>query len=197
MSNFIEVFAEQQKENFEAFPTALAEIIVLDLVDSIKGYLGQEFKKDGSEATLDLPHGTYRVALKGSGEAANINVGFEFTKGFSKLLNDEEILDDAMVPKDFIEFFTEVMLGEKPEITTRKTMAVDQAMAAHFITSFSTIIGDLGRQYAVEGKDYTFSIPGLGKFTFRTDGKKITAQFEADKSFKRFNKDDEAGSEEE
>lgn len=206
----IQTWVNQEHNAFENFTAVIAsrmeEAIFKALTKKMKLDLAS---KDSTEVTL--PWGTYSASLKTKGEGGNINIAWEPSKGFVKILNGdmdnvsrtECITQDEFDP-EFVELFRDwVAYGffypnapeNKDRVSKNKGVRLSDDEINYFLNGYALVLATIAKDKQRDGKVFRLEINNgfpHGAFNFEYDDGEIKVTFVADKVFKQLLKDDEA-----
>lgn len=206
----IKTWVNQESAMFDNFTVPMATRFEEGIFKSIAQYLREVLHAKG-HAECKMPWGTYTADMVVKGETANINVSWEPSKGFLKILNGENmdnaqkvelITQDEFDPaymtlfRDYVAygFFNPNAPENKDRANKNKCVRLTEEQAIYFLNSWALVLATIGKEKQRDGKLFRLEVNTTfahGFFDFDYDDE-IKVTFTADKAFKQILKDDDA-----
>ena len=206
MRSTVEAFGAHVKNQFKVISEYAVARVEEGIFKSIQEELRRKLK-DGEEAKVTMPWGTYVVDNMTTNNGGNYNIELKFSDDFINGLNDTT---KAMYEDDFSESWSKlfedfVMYGKffDPDTEESKKMSGDIVKGVKLTTFqkefFPNAYGDMllkaAQQHKSEGEIYKIDLcdtcsHGTIEIEFKEDG--AVPRFEAHTAFKQYLKDDAA-----
>lgn len=198
----IKTWVNQEKSAYEDFNEYVANTIEDGMFRALAEKMHRDLKTaDISKVTL--PWGTYRAEMKDRGENGVVNISWEPSEGFLKMLNDdsdsaekyEMNYQDEFDPEFVKLFWDYVAWGSfDPDTSTKnRGIKMEDPEVAYFLNGYASVLYNVAKDKQRDGKTYRLEIDNNfphGSFDFEYDGDEIKVKFIAHKVFKQYLKDD-------
>lgn len=207
----IKTWVAQEAESFDNFIEPLAARFEEGWCVALAETLRKQLTNNGS-GKVTLPWGTYYAEVISKGEAGNISVSWEPSKGFMKILNNDLTTDEQRdtvmqdeFDKDFHDLFRDyvaygILYPNDPEnkdkiIDKKKSVYLADDEIIYFLNSYALMLASIAKDKQRDGKLTTVEVNNgsypHGEFVFEySDDDGITVKWTADKVFKQSLKDD-------
>lgn len=210
MSEIItKTWVAQDKEAYDDFNEYAANVLEDGIFRSIPEYFRKKLA-NADHADLELPWGTYHCDIKGRGETGVVNLDWEPSKGFKKLLNDDSDAasrfdrnyQDTFDP-EYIKLFTDwVAYGmfdpddpkNKDRAAKQRGILLSDPEVTYFLNDFTLVMYNIAKDKQRDGKIYRLEVNnmfphGTFEFDYKDDGT-IDVKYIAHKVTKQAIKDD-------
>lgn len=201
-------WVEMEKANFSNFSFALASRMDEAILRSLAEAMRLQLKKAGV-AAVSLPWGTYKADIKTKGESGNINVSWEPSKGFIKVLNGDldeaekaETINQDEFDPEFVGLFIDFTAygffhpddpSNKDRLENNKAVHLANDDVAYFLNEYALNLANIAKEKQRDGKVFRLPVDNEfphGFFDFDYADDEIKVSFTADKAFKQLLKDD-------
>ena len=207
----IKAWVQVENENYDDFKDFAASKIEGACCRTISEVLYNQLKNSDT-AQVTMPWGTYFAARKNDGTEAGVDISWEPSKGFLKLLNESSDNNDKAENYDrnyqdefdpeFVKLFTDYLAygkfyptdDEKADESNHGIL-LDDAEVTYFLNSYTLALYNVAKEKYRDGKVYRLEIDyeyPHGAFDFSYKGDKIDVKFTPNKVFKQALKDDKA-----
>lgn len=204
----IKTMVTLDKDTFEDFNDYVATLIEGGMFRAMAEYFYRKMKLS-DHAELELPWGTYHCEDKNRGETGVVNITWEPSKGFQKLLNED---NDAATKFDrnyqdtfdpeYVKLFTDYLAygmfdpedpKNKEQASKQRGLKLSDSEVTYFLNGYALVLYNVAKDKQRDGKMYRLEINYAfphGSFDFEYDDDQIKVSFTANKVFKQYVKDD-------